>query len=122
MDLGTPIPALQIFDEAKAREFYCSFLGFAVDWEHRFEDGPLYTQISSGGCILHLSEHYGDASPGALIRVPIDDLDGFVASLNAKRYKYARPGIETLPYARECAIRDPFYNHLIFFTNPPKAA
>jgi len=33
----------RIFDEAKAREFYLDFLGFTLDWEHRFEDGlPLY--------------------------------------------------------------------------------
>lgn len=30
------IPILRIFDEAKAREFYIDWLGFSVDWEHRF--------------------------------------------------------------------------------------
>jgi len=38
---------LRSFDEAKAREFYVDFLGFTVDWEHRFEPGmPLYMQVS----------------------------------------------------------------------------
>lgn len=37
MSLGNPIPILRIFDEAKAREFYVGFLGFTVDWKHRFE-------------------------------------------------------------------------------------
>ncbi|MBA4160284.1 MAG: VOC family protein, partial [Gemmatimonadetes bacterium] len=38
-------PILRIFDEAKAKEFYVAFLGFTVDWEHRFEDDlPLYLQ------------------------------------------------------------------------------
>jgi len=56
------IPILRIFDEAKAREFYVDFLGFTVDWEHRFnDDAPLYMQVSRDGCVLHLSEHYGDA-------------------------------------------------------------
>jgi catechol 2,3-dioxygenase-like lactoylglutathione lyase family enzyme len=119
MTLGAPVPVLRIFDEAKAREFYCDFLGFTVDWEHRFEaDFPLYMQVRSGACVLHLSEHYGDASPGALIRVPIDDIDGFVAGLNAQRYKYGRPGIETQPWARECTVHDPFHNRLIFFAAP----
>jgi len=31
------IPTLRIFDSAKAREFYVGFLGFKVDFEHRFE-------------------------------------------------------------------------------------
>ena len=26
------IPVLRIFDEAKAREFYCDFPGMKVDW------------------------------------------------------------------------------------------
>ena len=39
MALGIPVPILRMFDEAKTREFYCDFLGFTVDWEHRFEEG-----------------------------------------------------------------------------------
>ena len=119
MNFGTPVPVLRIFDEAKAREFYCGFLGFTVDWEHRFEpDLPIYMQVSRGACVLHLSEHFGDASPGGLVRIPVDDLDGFITGLNAKRYKNARPGIETKPWGRESAIRDPFYNRLVFQTLP----
>jgi hypothetical protein len=33
------IPILRIFSVEKAKEFYVSFLGFAVDWEHRFDEG-----------------------------------------------------------------------------------
>lgn len=29
---------LRIFDVAKAKEFYVGFLGFTVDWEHRFDE------------------------------------------------------------------------------------
>ena len=32
------IPILRIFDVGKAREFYVGFLGFTVDWGHRFDD------------------------------------------------------------------------------------
>jgi hypothetical protein len=116
MAMGAPIPILRIFDEAKAREFYCGFLGFAVDWEHRFHEGaPLYTQVSSGGCVLHLSEHFGDGTPGTIVRIPHDDLDGFIAGLNAKQYKNARPGIQTQPWGRESTINDPFSNKLVFY-------
>ena len=60
MKLGKTTPILRIFDEAKAKEFYVDFLGFKVDWEHRFEPGlPLYLQVSRGDCVLHLSEHSG---------------------------------------------------------------
>jgi len=44
------VPIVRIFDVAKAHEFYLGFLGFTVDWEHRYGDNfPLYTQISRAG-------------------------------------------------------------------------
>lgn len=117
MALGTPIPILRIFSEDMARSFYCGFLDFVVDWEHRFADGmPVYMQVSRGGCILHLSEHHGDATPGTSVRIPADDIDALIAGLNAKAYKYARPGIEIMPWGRrESAITDPFGNRLTFY-------
>lgn len=43
-------PIIRIFDEGKAREFYVDFLGFQLDWEHRFGDNfPLYMQVSRAG-------------------------------------------------------------------------
>ena len=52
--------------EERAREFYVGFLGFTVDWEHRFDpDASLYLQVSRDGCVLHLSGHHGDATPGS---------------------------------------------------------
>ena len=109
-------PILRIFDEAKAKEFYVAFLGFTVDWEHRFEDDlPLYLQISRDDCVLHLSEHHGDCSPGAAVRIATDELDAFHQQLLAARYKYARPGVEQTPWGtREMSIADPFGNRLTF--------
>lgn len=116
MPLGAITPILRIFDEAKAREFYIDFLGFKVDWEHRYEgDFPLYMQISKDDCVLHLSEHYGDSSPGCAIRIAVVDLDAYQAELSAKKFKYSRPGIETTPWGtREMTIRDPSFNRLCF--------
>jgi catechol 2,3-dioxygenase-like lactoylglutathione lyase family enzyme len=115
MTLGKPIPILRSFDETKAKEFYVGFLGFTVDFEHRFEPGlPLYMQVSRDGCVLHLSEHYGDASPGAAIRIETSDLDAFHAELNSKEYGFARPGIDEQPWGRDMSVKDPFGNRLIF--------
>ena len=118
MKLGPVIPVLRMFDVGKAREFYLGFLGFAVDWEHRFEDGmPLYMQISRTGCALHLSEHHGDACPGAAVRIAIDDIDALHAELLARHCGYGRPGVETMPWGlRELKAHDPFGNRLIFYT------
>lgn len=123
MSLGKPIPILRIFDEAKAREFYVDFLGFQVDWEHRFEPGlPLYMQVSRGECVLHLSEHHGDCSPGGHLRIPTSDLDAYQAALLARQYKYSRPGIETMPWGRDMTIGDPFGNALTFTAPAPRTS
>ena len=75
------VPVLRSFDEAKAREFYVDFLGFTVDWEHRFEPGmPLYMQVSRAGIEFHISEHHGSGSPGAHVRVIIKGVRELVLS------------------------------------------
>ena len=110
------IPTLRIFDIAKAREFYLEFLGFKVDFEHRFEpDLPLFMQISLGDVILYLSEHHGECSPGAKIVIETSGLADFHAELLAKKYGYARPGLVEQPWgATSMTIADPFYNHIEF--------
>ncbi len=117
MKVAPAIPILRFFDEDKTRDFYVGFLGFAVDWEHRFEPGmPLYMQISLGDCRIHLSEHHGDVSPGSAVRIALDDLDRFHAEISAKGYKYMRPGIEAMPWGtREVTVLDPSFNRLVFF-------
>jgi uncharacterized glyoxalase superfamily protein PhnB len=116
MSFGKTTPILRIFDEAKAREFYVGFLGFQVDWEHRFEAGmPLYLQVSKGDCVIHLSEHHGDCSPGAALRIETDELDAFQAELLAKQYTWSRPHIEDTAWdSRDMSIKDPFGNRLTF--------
>ncbi len=118
MNFAKTTPILRSFDEAKAREFYVGFLGFRVDWEHRFEpDLPLYMQVSRGGCVLHISEHHGECSPGAAMRIEVDGLDAFHQELTQKQYKHARPGIEDTPWgSRDMSVRDPFGNRLTFTT------
>ena len=109
------IPIFRIFDVAKADEFYLEFLGFKVDWEHRYEDDmPLYRQISRGNLIIHLSEHHGDGSPGANIRVSVDGIDGYHSELKAKKYRYGRPGVEDGHGGREMCVIDPFGNRIRF--------
>lgn len=114
--LRPAVPILRMFDVAKARAFYVDFLGFRVDWEHRFEPAlPLYMQVSRDGCVLHLSEHHGDCSPGAAIRIDCDDIDALHAEITAKGYGYARPGIDATPWGtREMSVTDPFHNRVTF--------
>ncbi len=117
MSFAAPIPILRIFDQALARRFYADYLGFHWDWEHRFApDMPLYVQVSRGACVLHLSEHHGDATPGSAVRVEVDDLDAYHAQLSAHPHPGARPGIEHQPWGMdEMRLTDPFGNRLIFY-------
>jgi uncharacterized glyoxalase superfamily protein PhnB len=115
MSFRKTTPILRIFDEAKAREFYIEFLGFKIDWEHRFEASlPLYMQISKDSCVIHLSAHHGDCSPGAAMRIETDELKAFQEQLLGKQYMYARPGIQEMPWGQDMSISDPFGNRLTF--------
>ncbi len=113
-------PVLRSFDETKAREFYLDFLGCEVVFEHRLaDDAPLYMGLTLGGIRVHLSEHYGDATPGTSLRIQVDDLMAYLRTLQAKQYEHARPGTEPrepTPWGTlECALSDPFGNRLVFW-------
>ncbi|MCB0339506.1 MAG: hypothetical protein KDD53_07880 [Bdellovibrionales bacterium] len=116
MKLGATIPFLRIFDEKLARDFYFSFLGFSLDFEHRFEETfPVFMQISKDDCIIQLSEHHEGCSPGAAINIAVLGLDQFCADLNLKQYKYSRPEIHKTAWGtRDMTITDPFANKLNF--------
>jgi len=71
--------------------------------------------VSRGDCVLHLSEHHGDATPGAALRVPVTDLEALQRELAAKPYPFARPAIEDMPWGtRDMPVTDPFGNRLVF--------
>src|SRR3954447_21946584 len=110
------IPILRISDVAKAKEFYIDWLEFTIDWEHTFdENAPVYMQISKGNTTFHLSEHYGDGTPGTGIFIWCTGLEAYQQKLLNKSYKYFRPGLETTFYNSLCMnIVDPFGNKISF--------
>jgi catechol 2,3-dioxygenase-like lactoylglutathione lyase family enzyme len=124
MRLGTVTPVLRIFDEAKAKEFYLDFLGFRLEWEHRFaDDMPLYFCVVRDDCLLHLTEHHGDCSPGSALRIETQVLADYQQELLAKHYRYAKPQIERMPWGSwDMRIADPFGNRLTFTQMDPEAS
>ena len=85
MQIERAIPIFRMFDEVKAREFYIDFLGFSAEFEHGFaDDAPLYLGLVLGNFELHLSEHYGDATPISSMRLEISNLYHWHADLVAK--------------------------------------
>jgi uncharacterized glyoxalase superfamily protein PhnB len=119
---GSPVPILRIFDLDKALAFYVEFLGFTEDFRHSFEPGtPFYLGISREGVRIHLSEHFGDACPGSHFRIEVDDVEALCGSLNAKKYRHARPGFQDQSWGnREMTISDPFGNRVTFWQPTPK--
>lgn len=114
--LTSAIPILRILSEEKAKDFYVGFLGFTVDWEHRFGEGfPLYAQVSRSGVRLHLSGHHGDASPGATVFVWMRGIEALHRELLERHDRYGRPGLEPAEWdARVMTVEDPFGNRLRF--------
>lgn len=117
MTFSHPIPVLRIGEERAARAFYVDYLGFKIHWEHRFEPQfPIYMQVSRGDCLLHLTGHQGDATPGASLRVPCEDVHALLAELRAKPYAPLSPGLDNPPWGgEEVTLTDPFSNRLTFF-------
>jgi hypothetical protein len=116
------IPILRIFSVEKAREYYLDYAGFHLDWEHRHEPkAPLFMQVSRDGLTLHLSEHYGDGSPGTCFHVEFEGVEALHAELNAKGYTYWRPAITKTFYGTpQLTLLDPFGNKL--YLGEPKSA
>jgi hypothetical protein len=110
------IPIFRIFSVEKAKEFYIGYLGFTVDWEHRFEESsPVYMQISRGNLVIHLSEHHGDCCPGSTALVYMKGVEELHREISAKNYKYLRPGVEKMPWnALSVKVIDPFGNRIDF--------
>jgi catechol 2,3-dioxygenase-like lactoylglutathione lyase family enzyme len=116
MTLQPSIPVLRIFDLDIAKAFYIDWLGFHINWQSQVTPGfPKYFQISRDGVVLHLTEHYGDCSPGAKIMIQTDDIDALHRELASRPNPNMDPGIEAAPWnAKLMTIIDPFGNRLCF--------
>jgi catechol 2,3-dioxygenase-like lactoylglutathione lyase family enzyme len=110
------VPTFRIFSLEKAREFYIDFLGFKVDWEHRFdENAPVFMQISRGDLTINLSEHHGDGTPGSVCYVYMTGVEELQGELIEKKYRHNRPGLQRQDWGMlEVQVVDPFNNRITF--------
>jgi uncharacterized glyoxalase superfamily protein PhnB len=119
--MATITPIFRIFDYDKAIEFYIDWLGFKIEWEDKPANAPIFMQISLDDIVLHLTEHHGDACPGA--RAYIDKFEGlkdYHQQLLNKKYKFNKPGLEKTPWNPKTLfmdVIDPFGNRLSFNGN-----
>jgi len=115
-EVGPGVPVLRVMSVELALPFYLDYLGFKLDWEHRFEpDLPLYVQVSRSRAVLHLSEHHGDGSPHSVVWIPVADVFSLHKELRARPNAPVRPGIDTdAPGGPTLQVIDPYGNVLRF--------
>ena len=77
---------------------------------------PLYQQVSRENCVLHLSEHHGDATPGAAVRIEVADVQLLQQQLADSQVYPLRIGLDRADWGEDLAVPDPFGNRLIFHT------
>ncbi|GAA0713756.1 hypothetical protein Drose_26160 [Dactylosporangium roseum] len=116
------VPVFRVMSVEVALLFYVDYLGFKLDWEHRFEPGlPLYVQVSRSQAVLHLSEHHGDGSPHGVVWFPVADVFGLHEELLAKPNAPVRPGIDAAaPGGPTLEVIDP-YGNVLRFAQPSAA-
>jgi hypothetical protein len=124
IDFQRAVPIFRIFSLEKARVFYLDFLGFKVEWEHRFEpDAPVFMQVSRGGLAVNLSEHHGDGTPGSIVYVYMTGVKALHRELNDKKYRHNRPGLQQQDWGMtELTVTDPFNNRITFGERTETAA
>jgi catechol 2,3-dioxygenase-like lactoylglutathione lyase family enzyme len=124
IDFQRTVPIFRIFALEKAREFYLDFLGFKVEWEHRFEpDAPVFMQVSRAGLAINLSEHHGDGTPGSIVYVYMTGVKALHRELNDKKYRHNRPGLQQQDWGMtELTVTDPFNNRITFGERTETAA
>lgn len=113
---GPAVPVFRVHDADLAKPFYLGYLGFDIEWEHRFEVHlPLYLRIRRGSMRLDLSEHNGDGVPQTVVWVPIGNVEGPHAELGEHPDQGGRPGIDyKAPGGPTLEVIDPFGNVLGF--------
>lgn len=98
------IPIFRVSDGYETAKWYAR-LGFSVVGEHRFAPAlPLYLFLERNGVQLHLSEHTGDATPGALVYFWVDEVDSVASEFGVD--------VREQPWGREIELVDPDGNRL----------
>jgi catechol 2,3-dioxygenase-like lactoylglutathione lyase family enzyme len=98
------VPVFRVADADAALGWY-QRLGFVEVGRHQFEPGfPWYVFVRRGDVHLHLSEHTGDAPPGSLAYLYVDDLDAVAEEFGV--------AIDEQEWGRDVELTDPDGNRV----------
>ena len=122
--MESSIPVVRMLDEAKTRHFYLDYLGFEIEWEHKFSDtSPMYMQIRCGQAVLHLNGHADEKSPTTEVRIPVNGLEAFCDLLRERTAGEEKPEIVDPRYEgrpTDLNLIDPSGNMIVFWAPEPK--
>lgn len=126
--IESSIPVLRMLDEAKAKAFYIDFLGYTIDWEHRFRpespESPLYLQIRNGASVFHLNGHANEDSPTSEVRIQVRGVEAYCEWLGSRAKVAEKPEVVDPRYEgrkTDMNLYDPSGNLLTFWQPEAKS-
>ena len=111
------IPVFHVSDSAAALKFYCDQLGFRHEFSHRAIEAqpePCYSGISRDGIWIHLSSFSGDAVPGGVANIAVDNVDALQVEFVAKGVPIDVEPVDQTWGTREMYVKDAAGNCLRF--------
>ena len=125
MPVQRVVPIFKVTDIRAAVDFYCSTLGFVIDFTYvASPEGPTYVGVSLDGHQIHLSTFAGDGVTGTAAYLYVDDVDVLFRGFLQRGFKTRgnRPSpvddgpVDQTWGMREVYVREPDGNTLRFGT------
>ena len=111
------VPLLHVSNASVAVEFYCTRLGFRLEFSHRpegVEADPCYMGISRDGVWINLSSFSGDGVAGGVANLMVDDVDALQAEFGVKAVPIDSGPVDQTWGTREMYVKDADRNCLRF--------
>jgi catechol 2,3-dioxygenase-like lactoylglutathione lyase family enzyme len=115
--LKLAIPVLHVKSSAAAEEFYCQRLGFRRQFAYRPDEtrpDPCYMGLLRDEAWIHVSSFSGDAVPGGVVYLVVDDVDRLHDELRRKDVHIDLEPTDQTWGNREMYVRDPDGNCIRF--------
>jgi uncharacterized glyoxalase superfamily protein PhnB len=103
------IPLVHVSNAAAAEAFYCSKLGFRMEFAHRGDEAkadPCYIGVSRDGVWMHLSSFSGDGIAGGVVNLIVEDVDALHAEFVEKGVRIAVAPVDQTWGTREMYVKD----------------
>lgn len=115
--LKSAIPVLHVSSSIAARDFYCTQLGFTLQFANRPDPSkadPCYMGVSRDGVVLHCSSFSGDGVAGGVVNVLVDDVDALHAEFVARGVEIDTGPVDQTWGTREMYVKDADRNSVRF--------